>query len=185
MSSAKSQVIYRTPYLDNDLVALTYRAPESVRRSAASSMQLVRDASPRLSTIPTDRAVLADGRGLGYMWNRLLAEVTFKLDYLHKEEPPRLMRSLGVFTALDRAGILGSHKWLEYRLWFQNELAPYVADVLTDPGTLRLPFLNPQVLGTMARDHAAGTTNYIREINAVVTLATVDRLLVRGPALAA
>jgi asparagine synthase (glutamine-hydrolysing) len=185
MSSAKSQVIYRSPYLDNDLVALAYRAPESVRRSASSSLQLVREASPRLSRIPTDRAVMADGRGLGYLWNRFLAEVTFKLDYMHKEEPPKVMRSLGVFSALDKAGLLGGHKWLEYRLWFQNELATYVADALSDPATLRLSFLNPQTVKTMARDHANGTRNYIREINAVLTLATVDRLIVRGPRLEA
>ena len=88
MASSKSQLTFRTPYLDNDLVALTYRAPSSVRQSAASALRLVRDAHPRLSAIPTDRAVVAGGSGLAYRLRRFAAEVTFKLDYMHKEAPP-------------------------------------------------------------------------------------------------
>jgi hypothetical protein len=36
------------------------------------------------------------------------------------------------------------------------------------------------MLSSIARDHVAGRHNYVREISAVVTLAAVDRLLVRG-----
>ena len=76
--------------------------------------------------------------------------------------------------------MLGSHKWLPYRLWFQNELAEYVRDTLTHPATVRLPFWNQRVLPRMANDHVSGKRNYVREINAVLTLAAVDRLLLRS-----
>jgi asparagine synthase (glutamine-hydrolysing) len=178
MASAKSQLTFRTPYLDNDIVALTYRAPASMRESSASALELVRDANSGLSKIATDRAVVAGGRGLGYALQRFTAELTFKLDYMHKEAPPS--GSMGLLAALDRVGVLGLHKWLPYRLWFRNELAKYVADSLTDPSTSRLPFWNPGFLPKMAHDHVSGKRNYVREINAVLTLAAADRLLVRG-----
>jgi len=177
-ASAKSQLTFRTPYLDNDLVALTYRAPDSVRRSAGSALQLVRHANPRLGTIPTDRAVVADGSGPGYLLKRLFAELTFKFDYMHKEAPPRGL--VQFLAALDKMGLLGRHKWLPYRLWFQNELSQYVGAALSDPATCRMPFWNQRALATMADEHVSGKKNYVREINAVLTLAAVDRLLLRG-----
>jgi asparagine synthase (glutamine-hydrolysing) len=178
MASAKSKLTFRTPYLDNDIVALTYRVPASVRQSAASALSLVRDAHPRLGTIPTDRAVVFRGSGLGYSLRRFVAELTFKLDYMHKEAPPPGLT--GFLGALDNVGALGLHKWLPYRLWFQNELAKYVAEALTDPSTSRLPFWNQSFLPRMVPDHIHGTRNYVREINAVLTLTAADRLLVRG-----
>jgi asparagine synthase (glutamine-hydrolysing) len=186
VASAKSQLTFRSPYLDNDLVALAHRAPSSVRQSSASASRLVGNAHPRLSRIPTDRGVVADGSGVGYMVKRLFAELTFKLDYMHKEAPPQgLMRFLEALAALDKVQLLGLHKWLPYRLWFRHELAEYVTEALTDATMLRLPFWNERVLPRMARDHVNGRKNYVREINAVLTLATVDRLLVRGNGLGA
>ena len=141
-------------------------------------MGLVRNAHPRLSKIATDRAVVADGRGPAYGLRRLGAELTFKLDYMHKEAPPAGFTRF--LDALDRLGLLGLHKWLPYRLWFRKELAPYIGEVLSDQSTLALPFWNQRFLPKMVRDHTNGADNYVREINAVVTLATVNRLLVRG-----
>lgn len=177
VASAGSQLTFRTPYLDNDLVALTYRAPASVRQSSASAFGVVKAGNPRLARIPTDRADVANGRGIGHVLRRLVAEITFKLDYMHKESPPPgLRRFLG---GLDQMGLLGAHKWLPYRLWFQNELKKYVGDALTDPATLRLPFWNEAALTNMMESHVNGRRNHVREINAVLTLAAVDRLLLR------
>jgi asparagine synthase (glutamine-hydrolysing) len=181
MAAAKSQLTFRTPYLDNDLVALAYRAPASERQSPDSALRLVRDAHPRLAGIPTDRAVVADGSGLGYMLKRFHAELSFKLDYLHNEAPPPgLTRFRAPFAALDKVGLLGLHKYLPYRLWFQNELAEYVTGSLADATTSRLPFLNVDAVSRMAHDHVNKNRNCLREINAALTLATVDRLLLRG-----
>jgi asparagine synthase (glutamine-hydrolysing) len=178
VAAAKSQVTFRTPYLDNELVALTYRAPPSVRRSSASALRLVNAANPRLARIPTDRAEVLNGRGLGYALRRFAAEVSFKLDYMHQESPPPGLT--GFMSALDKSGFLGGHKWLPYRLWFQRELAPFVTDVLTDRATVQLPFLHASGVRRMVDDHVRGRSNRVREINAALTLAAVDRLLLRG-----
>jgi asparagine synthase (glutamine-hydrolysing) len=178
VASANSQLTFRTPYLDNDLVGLAYRAPLIVRQSATSAVRLVEGARPRLAAIPTDRAVVAGHKNAGYVIKRVLAEIAFKLDYMHQEAPPRGFGQF--FAVLDRMRLLGLHKWLPYRLWFQKELAPLVTDTLTDPATVELPFWNRPALSQIAHDHVKGTRNYVREINAVLTLATVDRLLMRS-----
>jgi asparagine synthase (glutamine-hydrolysing) len=181
MASAKSEVTFRTPYLDNDLVSLAYRAPASVLRSSASAMRMVTDASPRLGRIPTDRGLVQDSWGFPHLMKMMAASVTFKLDYMHREAPPRwLMRTPGALSLLDKMRRLAPHRFLAYRQWFQNPLADYVAGALADAMSLRQPFWRPGVLRTMAADHVSGRTNYVREIDAVLTLAAVERLLLRS-----
>jgi len=181
LAAGRSQLSFRTPYLDNELVALACRAPASSRQSPASAIQLVEHRRSELSRIPTDRALMGNGGSLSRTARTLFAAVTFKLDYLHKEGlPDWLMPFEPALGALDHAGLLGLHKYLPYRLWFRHELATYVTDVLTDPQTARLPYWDAAMLSSIARDHVAGRHNYVREINAVVTLAAIDRLLVRG-----
>jgi hypothetical protein len=68
------------------------------------------------------------------------------------------------------------HKFLQYRRWFQNELASFVQERVAG---VHLPFLNAGFLTAMARQHIAGRTNFSREINAVATLGAVERLILR------
>lgn len=180
MAAAKSQVTFRTPYLDNDIVALAYQTPLGVRRSPDPALALVRQYDARLARIPTDRAVSIHGRGPGYLLRRAAAEVTFKLDYMHKEAmPSSLERFDGVLDGLYRAGLAGApHRYLPYRRWFRSELAPFVREAVTDADAQQ-PFLNQEFLQVLARDHVAGRTNYVREIGLVVTLAAVRRSLLR------
>jgi hypothetical protein len=51
---------------------------------------------------------------------------------------------------------------------------------MSDRSTSQLPFLDQRFLPRMARDHVTGTTNYVREINAALTLSAVNRLLLHG-----
>lgn len=179
VAAARSQVVFRTPYLDNDVVSLAYQAPRSVRRSAESALAFVHAADPRLSNVPTDRGV-ARRRGAFSVFARLLAQATFKLDYLHQEGlPTALMPFDRALDRLDTAGLLGQHKYLPYRVWFRRELAAYVTDVAADASTARLPYFNRRGLATIARDHTSGRRNYLRELNAVLTVAGLQQVLHR------
>jgi asparagine synthase (glutamine-hydrolysing) len=177
MAAAKSQLVFRTPYLDNELVSLAYQAPAALRESPGPALRLIRAAQPALSRIPTDRGVSVDISGPTYMAKRLFSEFTFKLDYLHKEDLPRPLfpfeRAIG---ALGKFGLLGLHKYLPYRLWFRNELAEYVRGVLIN--MQHVPYMNHHLVAAMMRDHATGRRNYVREINAVLTLESVSRVLI-------
>lgn len=54
----RTQLTQRTPYLDNDLVALVYQAPPDLIPNRDLSLRLIADGNPALSNIPTDRGVL-------------------------------------------------------------------------------------------------------------------------------
>jgi hypothetical protein len=74
-------------------------------------------------------------------------------------------------------GIKGQHKFLSYRNWLRRELADYATTRLEEASRLSLPFIEKGSLRTLARDHISGRCNRTREINAVLTLEAIDRLL--------
>jgi asparagine synthase (glutamine-hydrolysing) len=181
-AASRSQVSFRTPYLDNELVALAYRAPESVRTSPLMAWSVVQDNSQVLSRIPTDMGVAARGAGLAAAPRRIVSKAVCKLDYLYAEGLPHW---LSPFDSLfDRVGsgvrLFGWHKFLHYRKWFRRELAEYVSGILKEVQTRRSSFWSPSFLETLAREHINGRRNYLREIDTVLTLEAVDRLLLRN-----
>jgi asparagine synthase (glutamine-hydrolysing) len=183
LAAGKSQVTFRTPYLDNDLVGLAFRAPAQSRRTPQSALRLIAKADERLARIPTDRGVIGNDRGLAHAARRVWAEVTFKLDYLHKEGLPDSLAILEApLDGLAKIGVLGLHKYLPYRRWFRHEVATYIRDVLSDPRTERLPFFNRTFLPLAVRQHVEGRSNLVAELNAVLTLEAVDRMLIRASA---
>jgi asparagine synthase (glutamine-hydrolysing) len=180
-AASRSQVNFRTPYLDNELVALAYRAPKSFRASPLTAWSVVQENSQLLSYIPTDMGVVARAHGLGAMPRRIVSKAVCKLDYLYAEGLPHW---LSPFDRLfDRLGsgvrLFGWHKFLHYRKWFRRELAGYISGILKEVQTRRSPFWNSSFLDILAREHINGRRNYVREIDAVLTLEAVDRLLFR------
>jgi asparagine synthase (glutamine-hydrolysing) len=181
IAACRSQVTFRTPYLDNELVALAYRSPVKVRTSSNAALCLINRNDPALGRIPTDRALGGNTTTFGGLLPRAFAEATFKLDYLFNEGmPDRLLALDPLFGYLNSSlQIIGRHKFLHYRRWFRNELAADLREVLADPSTRQSPFWNPQFLDRLADEHIGGRRNYVREINAVLTLQAVERLFVR------
>jgi asparagine synthase (glutamine-hydrolysing) len=181
LAAGRSQLTCRTPYLDNEIVALAFRSPTSSRLSPRPALHLVNESNPELGRIPTDRGVVWGGGGPSFLMKRLFSEVTFKLDYLQKEGLPHWLSSLDpLIGSLPTFGLLGLHKFLPYRSWFRRELATYVGDVLSDAHTQQLPYWNSPFLASIVRDHVQGRKNYIREIHAILTLEATERLLIRG-----
>jgi asparagine synthase (glutamine-hydrolysing) len=182
LAAGRSQLSFRTPYLDNEIVAIAYRAPAHARQSSDSALKLIsRDRA--LAAIPTDRGLIYGDGGLSRLGRRIFSEATFKLDYWHKEGlPDWLSPAEPVLHALSGAGLLGLHKYLPYRRWFRHELAPYVREVLTDAKTARLSYWRPEALDRIAGEHMRGTRNHVKEINAVITLEAIHRVLLQGSA---
>jgi asparagine synthase (glutamine-hydrolysing) len=179
LAAGRSQVTFRTPYLDNEIVALAFQAPETLRRSPLVALRLVRNNNPALSDIPTDRGYRSEDGALTHAIRRLFCEATFKLDYIYTEG--RVLTPFDRFIGrLGAVGVLGLHKYLPYRRWFRRELAAYVTEILTDGQTWRMPFWNSDFLRRMATEHIEGRANYVREINAVLTLEAADRLIIRN-----
>jgi asparagine synthase (glutamine-hydrolysing) len=175
--AAQSQVSLRTPYMDNDLVALAFRTPATLRESAEASLHVVRTGDRRLSAIPTDTGLLATSRvysALAHTWHRGV----FKLDYWRKEALPGWLSVYDKpLSSLDR--LLGSHRYLLYRSWFRSELAGYIKDQLMDRRVSQSGLWNREVLERLADYHIEGRRNCVRELDVVLTCAAIERLLLR------
>jgi asparagine synthase (glutamine-hydrolysing) len=179
MAAGRSQIGFRTPYLDNELVALAYQCPASLKKSSLPTMRLVKACSPALDRIPTDRGFISDRSDPEIFLRRVFAEVTFKLDYCSNAGLPRRFGLLNpIFKPVARGlKIAGLHKFLKYSTWFREALAPFVADRIAAAQNMSAEFLNPAALGQITRDHLSGRKDFPAEINAALTLEAVDRLL--------
>jgi asparagine synthase (glutamine-hydrolysing) len=180
-AASRSQFHSRSPYLDNELVALVFQTPETFRRSSRPALRLIRDNSSILDKIPTDMGYKGDNHGMATSLRRLFAKVTFKMDYLHSEGLPNFLAPADpLFQGVtSRLGILGLHKFLRYRSWFRHELAAYANDMLASARVRENRFWNQAFLRQMASQHQDGRKNYVMEINAVLTLEAIERLLFR------
>jgi asparagine synthase (glutamine-hydrolysing) len=183
MAAGRSQLTFRTPYMDNEIVKLAFRAPAHLRHTPEPALRLIHDSDAGLAVIPTDRG-LSWGQGkLSAFTQRLFCGLTFKLDYWHKEGLPDALSSFdSALGSLSHIGLLGLHKFLPYRAWFRRELSPYLAQVISDGQTRRMPYWNSRFLDTVVRDHASGRHNRIRELHAILTLEAVQRTLVSDSA---
>jgi asparagine synthase (glutamine-hydrolysing) len=180
LAAGRSQIGFRTPYLDNEIVAIAYRAPASLWKSPLPALRLVKKKDPALSRIPSDRGHILGNRGPAYLLRRLFSEATFKLDYQYSEGLPSWLSPADpLFGPFSIAGIVGLHKYLPYRRWFRQELAAHITEKLSDARVRRMSYWNGDVLDRLASDHIRGRKNYLREINAVLTLEAVERLFFR------
>jgi asparagine synthase (glutamine-hydrolysing) len=178
-AAGRSQVAVRSPYLDNALVELAYSAPAAARGSAAAAIAVVQRLRPDLATVPTDRGVGGRGVGAGFPLRRVWESLRFKLDYLDKEG---LSGNLRIFEpmleVLRLTSVLGRHKFLPYRKWFQDELNSYVDDEVMAAQSLG-EFLNGTSVKRLADEHTSGRRNRLRELNVVFTLSAVKRMIER------
>jgi asparagine synthase (glutamine-hydrolysing) len=179
--AAQSQLTTRTPYLDNDVVALAFRAPEQLRGSSAPALRVIRDGHSGLARIRTDSGLLPSSRlssFLGSLWYR----ATFKLDYWRNVGLPNVLSPLDALVSGVPVShsLLPQHRYLHYRRWFQTEVAEYLRERLSDPRILRSDLWNRHFVEHIAEGHISGRNNYLREIDAVLTCSAIDRLLLSG-----
>jgi len=183
MAATQRYVRFRTPYLDNRLVALAYQAPTATPFSADATLRLLAKTSATLSTIATDMGVQGADGGPQARWNRVARKVSFKIDYVFNEG------MFGPFGVLDpitwtvghRSGIIGRHKYLHYRYWLRKELSQYVYSRLLSRRVRQGPFWNRKFLEVIASGHLRGTANWSHEIGVVLTLDAVERTLFDEP----
>jgi asparagine synthase (glutamine-hydrolysing) len=182
VAAGRSQTVFRTPYLDNDLVALAYRIPPQLRSSAKPGFRVVQQNNRALGAIPTDMGHLGNSNPFSAIIRRAFAKLTFKLDYFYNEGlPDSLSRFDPLLRSLNsKAGILGQHKFLHYRSWFQRELADYVESIVTAAQSNRSIPWNRNYVSELSKAHRTGLRNQVLEINAVATLEAVERLLFRN-----
>jgi asparagine synthase (glutamine-hydrolysing) len=172
----QTQLTVRSPYLDNEVVRAVFREPRG-ERTEDVRLRLIRDGSPALSRLRTDRG-LAGSNGLAGAVRRAYLEFTFKAEYGYDYGMPHWVaqvdHSLAPFH-LERLW-LGRHKVVHFRLWYHTFLAKYVQEILLDPGTLARPYLERSGVEAIVRGHLKGNRNYTTEIHRLLSLELIHRI---------
>ncbi len=70
------------------------------------------------------------------------------------------------------------HKIDHFRIWYQEELANYVREILLDPRTLNRSFLKRRRLEEMVSNHLSGGANHTGEITRLLTVELLLRSLI-------
>ena len=175
----QSQLTFGTPYSDNDLVKLMYRGAKSISNLDNIPLRIISDKHPELLQIITDhgfRGTVSPAVSLGsrlFHWN-----VLFKADYLFNYVPQKwsaLAKGFELF-GLDKL-FVGRHILTHYRGWLAGELAVYIRGILLDERSLSREYLNRKALENMVLDQTSGRHCHLIEINKVLTLELVQRLL--------
>jgi asparagine synthase (glutamine-hydrolysing) len=182
VAAGRSQTTFRTPYLDNELVALAYRTPPALRASPEPVIAAIKNTSETLGGIPTDMGFLGQDGNIASSVRRIVGRGTFKLDYFYSEGLPNSLRRYNPILDLFDAGgtLFGRHKFLQYRKWFQQELADFVCERIRGVADRGSELWNSAYLHKMVKQQGEGRENYSKEINIVLTLEAVERLLLQA-----
>jgi asparagine synthase (glutamine-hydrolysing) len=173
----QSQLTVRSPYLDNNLVQVVFRAPHSTVASDPR-LRLIREGNPALARIRSDRGIGDNGHRLSGALSRCLLDFTFKAEYAYDYGMPQWIASIDHLLSpwhLERF-FLGRHKLLHFRVWYQNALSEYVQQVLLDPQTLSRPYLERKGVEAMVHRHLRGDRNFTTDIHRLLTLEHLHRL---------
>jgi asparagine synthase (glutamine-hydrolysing) len=172
----QTQVAVRSPYLDNDLVKTIYKAPGSVAFNEQGRLRLIREGNPALARLRTDRGI----GGLNSIFTRGLLEFLFKAEYAYDYGMPQWISQVDHFLAplhLQRLW-LGRHKVFHFRVWYRDNLANYVREILLDQRSLARPYVNADAVRKIVHGHIEGGRNYTTEIHRLLTLELTHRLLI-------
>jgi asparagine synthase (glutamine-hydrolysing) len=177
VSVEQSELTLRTPYMDNELVKLMYRATPEIRASRGLQQRFVGEMNHAFVEVPTDMGRMVDhpvGK-LSYAFFRLLA----KAEYIYLYSSPHWL------TWLDRRMerlrperiVVGRQKFEAYRVWIKTHLADFVRGTLLDPRARCTEFFDKAWLVRVVERHIAGTHNYRNEIEKMLTVELVYKTL--------
>ena len=178
-SVERSQIAVRSPFLDNELVALAFQAPDEAHEIPDLSLGLSVSANSALSRIRTDRGFSYSANRITNRLYRLLEDFLTKAEYAYDYGMPhwlaRIDRALHPFR-LERL-FLGRQKFCHFRTWYRHELAAYVKEVLLDPRSRSRSYVNGAQLESLVNGHVNGLRNYTVEIHKLISLELLHRAL--------
>ena len=181
LSIERSQVIPRTPFLDNEVVGFAYQAPKTVGGFALAE-SIIDRLRPDLLTIPTDRGFLGLDGTLIRAGRRAFRKALFKAEYwIGPGTPDWLVRSHLLHLLPMEKHLLGRHKFYHFRLWMREHLSRPIREILTyDSESALSPYINHKTLEEILDDHFQERRNCTSEIDNILTLALTCKLLFKG-----
>ncbi|MGE3228138.1 MAG: asparagine synthase-related protein [Hyphomicrobium sp.] len=179
-SVEQSVLTLRSPFLDNELVALMFRAPAGLSEGIDPSLRLIDAGNPALARLPTDRGLVHGSASVWAKLRRRWIDLTVKAEYAYDYGMPQsvarvdhLLRPLH----LERL-FLGRHKFYHFRVWYRDRLAGFVKDVLLDPRALGRSYIDGGELERMVIAHTRGEQNWTKEVHRALTLELLQRRLI-------
>ena len=175
----ESQLTLRSPYLDNDLVALAFQAPAESTGGNELSLRLIAEGNRALSQIGTDSGAFYRPMTVVTYLRHVYQKFTFKAEYAYDAGMPQWLARLDHVAPLHLERLfLGRHKFYHFRLWYRNELSKYIKEVLLDSRARNRPYLNGACLERIVTHHIKGYCNYTGEIHRVLTSELMHRQLI-------
>jgi asparagine synthase (glutamine-hydrolysing) len=168
----QSQLVLRTPYMDNALVKLMYQAPASCRKAGDLQERYVKERASEFAPFITNMGrFMTDSPLLAklcyyFFWSM------FKVEYVYLYATPHW------FTHLDRKLeswhlerlLSGRQKWEGYRIWIKTHFAQFLHDTLSNSQADYTRYFDYETVNQMVERHTAGTHNYLEEINRALTV---------------
>jgi asparagine synthase (glutamine-hydrolysing) len=175
----QSQLTLRSPYLDNELVALSFQVPPEHAGSNALSLRLIHDGNAALAGLGTDRGLLHRVTPVVTRLQHLYQEFTFRAEYAYDYGMPDwLVRADNAVRPLHLERLfLGRHKFYHFRYWYRNQLAPYLKEILLDARSLSRSYLDRRRVERMVLDHTSGRRNHTLDIHRILTNELMHRQL--------
>jgi len=178
----QSKLALRSPYMDNALVKLMYQAPPELRASRDLQIRYIKQKSTELGDLPTDMGRAGEkGRALAKLTHSLFWALA-KSEYIYLYSMPHWLTR--VDRKLERLKperiIVGRQKFEAYRIWIKTHLAEAIRDILLNPKACCIDFFDKASVVKVVERHTAGTHNYLREINKMLTLELTYSSLLRS-----
>lgn len=182
LSVEQAQLTIRTPYLDNELVQLAFRAPPEETGNATTALRLIAEGNWLLGQIPTDRGLSFQARPVWGKWRHWWQEATVRAEYVYDYGMPGWLARANYyfsFLRLERL-FLGRHKFYHFRAWYRDQLAGYVRAVLLDPRCLARPYLRREGVERIVAEHVSGRGNHTLAIHRLLSTELLQRELLEG-----
>ena len=172
-----TQMVVRSPFLDNDLVRTVYRSPQAAYSDSNICLRLIGDGNPVLRETRTDRGVGTTGL-LGTL-SRGLLEFSFKAEYAYNHGMPQWLARVDHMLSPLRPErlFLGRHKYSHFRVWYRDRLSKYIQEILLDERTLNRWYIKRNTVEQIVAKHVSGEGNYTFEIHKVLSLELLSRSL--------
>jgi asparagine synthase (glutamine-hydrolysing) len=176
----QSQLTLRSPFLDNELVAVAYQAPSDLSVNKTLAHRYIADHNADLGRIPTDRGVVGNPSPPAGKFSTFCQEFMPRAEYVFDYGMPQWLAKLdGWMRPLHVERLfLGRQKFYHFRVWYRNELSCYVKEMLLDPSTLGRPYLNGRRVEQIVTAHVEGRGNYTWEIHKLLTSELIQRQLI-------
>ncbi len=176
-----SQISVRSPFLDNEIINLLYRAPKDFFSSSDLQLKTIAKCNHHMLTVRTNWGL----GGHSYFPISKIIQLFYKFlnnsdKFYNWERMPNWAAKIDYFFAplhFERL-VLGYDQYTHYRKWFRDELSTYLKDILLNPRAMNRPYINGRILQKIIEDHTKGSGNYLNEITKVFTLELIFRNLI-------